>query len=82
MTQAQEVAITWNPEPPLNRKRWEAEIKNVLGSPSGAVDVNLVQDGHCWRVQTAMVVDGSVGSVEMRHAVTDYLRAMGFPVSS
>jgi hypothetical protein len=74
------IVITWSPEAPPNRKRWEAEIKSVLGSPSGATEVNLIQGGDCWRVQTAMVADVTVGDVEMRQAVTDYLRAMGFPV--
>ena len=76
------IVITWNPELPPNRKRWATEITNVLGSPSGATDVKLIQDGECWRVQTAIVADVTVGSVEMRLAVTDYLRAMGFPVCS
>lgn len=78
MTDAPVVTIRWNPEPPENRKRWEAEIRNALSAPSGLADVEMVRDGPRWRVQTAT----ASGQTEMRAAVTEYLVAMGFPVSS
>ena len=78
MTDPAAVAIRWSPEAPPNRRRWEAEIKSALSAPIGVADVEMVQDGPRWRVESAKVG----GIAEMRDAVTEYLVAMGFPVSS
>jgi hypothetical protein len=75
MTDPSFMTIRWNPEPPANRRRWEAEIRSAA---SGLADVEMVQDGPRWRVETAMSADRT----EVRDAVTEYLVAMGFPVSA
>jgi hypothetical protein len=82
------VVINWTPEPPPNRKRWEHEIRSALAAPIGMADVEMVQVGGSWRVQSAKVGGIGIGSgmpviperAEMRQAVTEYLVAMGFPV--
>jgi hypothetical protein len=72
------VTIRWSPEPPANRKRWEAEIRSALTAPLELADVEMVQDGNRWRVQTATASDRT----EVRGALIEYLVAIGFPVCS
>ena len=75
MTDPSGVAINWNPQPPPNRKRWEAEIRSALSATTGTADVEMLEVGGSWRVQSA-----TVGAADVRHDVTEYLVAMGFPV--
>jgi hypothetical protein len=88
--ESDDVRVSWNPQPPPNRRRWEAAIRSAL-APSRLADVEMVQAGDCWRVQSASLrgsetsgdqvpETASVGP-EMRRAVTEYLEAMGFPVA-
>jgi hypothetical protein len=86
MTGPDDVAVKWTPEPPANRKRWEAEIRSALAAASGIAEVEMVQVGDSWRVESARVGGLGMGTgmpaTEMRDAVTEYLVAMGFPVRS
>ena len=75
MSDPSAMTIRWSPEPPANRKRWEAEIRSAA---TGLADVEMVQDGPRWRVETATASDRT----EVRDAVTEYLVAMGFPVTA
>jgi len=90
MPESDDVTVKWNPEPPPNRRRWEAAIRSAV-APNRAADVEMVQAGDRWRVQSASVRDvgrsddrpgtPSLGR-EMRSSVTEFLEAMGFPVAS
>lgn len=70
--------ITWSPEPPPNKARWEAEIRSVLREFSGHASVHMVAKGNRWRVETAIVRTGG-RAVEVRAAVVEHLAATVLP---
>ena len=64
MTEPATIAIRWSPQPPPNRRRWEAEIRSALSAPIGIADVEMVQDGQRWQESLAPAVAVGVRGVE------------------